>query len=49
VNTHIKATSYDILKSYYFTRLLDLEMSKASEFTKDTIYESIRNAEIEYA
>jgi len=50
VNMGINATNLDILKSYYFTRLLDLELQEEAktakvEFTKQQIDSAVERAE----
>lgn len=44
----LKSTNFDILKSYYLTRLIDLELMKTSEFSRDVIENAIKAAERQY-
>ena len=49
INMHRKASNFDIMKSYYFARLLDKELLKKQEEGKidsGKIEQSIRTAEV---
>jgi hypothetical protein len=48
LNIGLKATNFDILRSYYFARLLDMELSKSKTFNQDIIDSAIKGAEREY-
>lgn len=43
-----KATNFDVLKSYYFSRLLDIELLKNEKLDTQKIEDAIRSAEIEF-
>jgi|LauGreDrversion4_2_1035121.scaffolds.fasta_scaffold3629843_1 hypothetical protein len=44
-----KAENLDVLKSYYLSRLIDLELSKKERINTHAIELSIRNAEREFS